>query len=447
MKKIVLLALVTMVTMTTFAQLGAKKQPSLAIHFGMFDYKTAQNIRSSSLSTVLNNKASFKLKQMDPALAISYLQGLSDNIDFAGTLSGSFLKHPTSIAVSNPSGNDALLLELAGTANFKLLTDNYTVVPFVTLGIGASKWKSYFAAFAPIGAGMQVKVADGTFLLLNSQYRVPVSEKSAYHFYHSIGFASQVGTKTEIVAPIIPALPVAPVVVDADGDSVADADDKCPTQAGLATLGGCPDGDSDGIADADDKCPATAGLAKYQGCPIPDTDGDGVNDEDDKCPSQKGFARYQGCPIPDTDGDGINDEEDKCIDRKGTEANQGCPEISKAVIEKINYAAKNVFFASGSAKLLPKSYKALDEAIKLLKEDESLMVDVDGHTDASGKDDKNQTLSEARATAVKDYLVSKGIAESRLKATGYGSTKPVADNKTAAGKAKNRRTEMGVRNF
>ncbi len=430
------------------AQMANKKQPSFGISFGMFDYKSAQAIRSSSLTSVLNNKNAFKVKQMDPALAISYLQGLSDNVDFVGTLSGGFLRHPTSDAVLNPSGNDALMLALAGTANFKLLTDNYTIVPFITVGIGASKWKSYFAAFAPIGAGIQVKVADGTFMLLNSQYRVPVSEKSAYHFYHSVGFASQVGTKKEVVAPvIIPALPVAPVVVDTDGDGVADADDKCPTVAGIASLGGCPDADSDGIADADDKCPSEAGLAKYQGCPIPDTDADGINDEADKCPSEKGTQKYQGCPIPDTDGDGINDEEDKCVDRKGTAANQGCPEIAKATIDKINYAAKNVFFASGSAKLLPKSYKALDEAIKLLKEDESLMVDVDGHTDASGKADKNQTLSEARATAVKDYLVSKGIADSRLTATGYGSTKPVADNKTAAGKAKNRRTEMGVRNF
>jgi OmpA-OmpF porin, OOP family len=447
MKKIVLLALVTIVTMASFAQTSAKKQPSIGIHFGMFDYKTAQDIRSSSLTTVINNKASFKFKQMDPALAISYLQGLSDNVDFVGTLSGSFLKYPTSVAVSNPSGNDALLLELAGTANFKLLTDNYTVVPFLTVGIGASKWSSYYSAFAPLGAGIQVKVADGTFMLLNSQYRVPVSEKSAYHFYHSIGFASQVGTKTEVAPVVIPALPVAPVVVDTDGDGVADADDKCPTVAGLASLGGCADGDSDGIADADDKCPNQAGLAKYQGCPIPDTDGDGINDEEDKCINEKGTAKYQGCPIPDTDGDGINDEDDKCADRKGTAANQGCPEIAKAIIDKINYAAKNVFFATGSAKLLPKSYKALDEAIKLLKEDESLMVDVDGHTDASGKADKNQILSEARAEAVKTYLVSKGIADSRLKATGYGSEKPVADNKTAAGKAKNRRTEMGVRNF
>jgi OmpA-OmpF porin, OOP family len=447
MKKIVLFTLATIITAISFAQTGAKKQPSLGIHFGLIDYKTASALRSTSLSSVLNSKSYFKVKEMDPALSISYLEGFSSNVDFVGTLSGSFVKHPTSDAVSNPSGNDALLLEFAATANLKLLSDDYIVSPFLTAGIGASKWSVYYSAFIPVGAGVQVKVADGTFMLLNSQYRIAATEKSAYHFYHSVGFASQIGSKKEVVAAPTVALPVIPTVVDTDGDGVADADDKCPTTAGIASLGGCPDSDSDGIADADDKCPSEAGLKKYNGCPIPDTDGDGINDEQDKCPTIKGTSRYNGCAIPDTDGDGINDEEDKCIDKAGTAENQGCPAINKAVIDKINYAAKNVFFATGSAKLLPKSYKALDEAIKLLKEDESLMVDIDGHTDASGKADKNQTLSEARAEAVKAYLVSKGIADSRLKATGYGSEKPVADNKTAAGKAKNRRTEMGVRNF
>jgi OOP family OmpA-OmpF porin len=64
-----------------------------------------------------------------------------------------------------------------------------------------------------------------------------------------------------------------------------------------------------------------------------------------------------------------------------------------------------------------------------------------------GTNEKNQTLSESRATAVKDYLVSKGVADTRMKATGYGEDKPIADNKTVAGRAKNRRTEMTVRNF
>jgi outer membrane protein OmpA-like peptidoglycan-associated protein len=75
------------------------------------------------------------------------------------------------------------------------------------------------------------------------------------------------------------------------------------------------------------------------------------------------------------------------------------------------------------------------------------MVDVNGHTDSQGKDDKNQTLSDNRAAAVKRYLVSKGIAESRLTSTGFGAAKPIADNKTATGRAKNRRTELAVRNF
>ena len=85
--------------------------------------------------------------------------------------------------------------------------------------------------------------------------------------------------------------------------------------------------------------------------------------------------------------------------------------------------------------------------VNILKADESLFLDIDGHTDAQGADDKNQVLSENRAKAVKDYLVSKGVADSRLTSTGYGETKPVADNATAAGRAKNRRTEMTARNY
>ena len=249
----------------------------------------------------------------------------------------------------------------------------------------------------------------------------------------------------KIEAPV--AEVVVPVVLDKDGDGVLDAGDRCPDVAGIAALQGGPDKGGDGIADAEDKCPDEAGIAKYQGCPIPDTDGDGINDEEDKCPSVKGVARYQGCPVPDTDGDGINDEEDKCPSRPGVAENAGCPVIAKEVIEKINFAAKNVFFNSGSFKLMPKSYKSLNNVVAILKADESLFLDIDGHTDASGADDKNQVLSENRAKAVKDYLISKGIAESRLTFTGYGETKPVADNATAAGRAKNRRTEMTARNY
>ena len=130
---------------------------------------------------------------------------------------------------------------------------------------------------------------------------------------------------------------------------------------------GCPDKDGDGIADIDDKCPDVPGLAKYNGCPIPDTDGDGINDEEDKCPNVPGVARYQGCPIPDTDGDGVNDEEDKCPKEAGPASNFGCPVIEAVVIAKVYKAAQNIFFATGSSKLLAKSFKSLQEVASIMK--------------------------------------------------------------------------------
>jgi len=342
------------------------------------------------------------------------------------------------------NNNKTLFLELAGTANLKLLSDKYILNPFISAGIGGYLFKKTFGAFAPLGIGLQIKLSPTTFIMLNSQYRVPITDRAAYHFFHGIGVVRSL--KERFVEPVVVEIPVA-VVLDRDGDGILDADDKCPDVPGLASLMGCPDRDGDGIADGDDKCPDVAGLAKYEGCPIPDTDADGINDEDDKCPTVKGFARYQGCPIPDTDGDGVNDEEDKCPNRPGPASNMGCPVIAKEVIDKVNFAARNVFFATGSYKLLPKSFKSLNEVANLMKADESLMVDIDGHTDEVGTDESNQVLSDNRAGAVKEYLIKQGVEEARLKSAGFGEAKPVADNKTAAGRAKNRRTEMTVRNF
>ena len=207
------------------------------------------------------------------------------------------------------------------------------------------------------------------------------------------------------------------------------------------------DRDGDGIIDKEDKCPDIAGITKYQGCPIPDTDGDGINDDDDKCPAIKGVAKYQGCPIPDTDGDGINDEEDKCPAVSGLVTNMGCPAIEKAVKEKVNFAASKIFFSLGSTKLLAKSFKALDGVATLLKTDTSYKMDIDGYTDNTGKPESNLLLSELRAASVKTYLISKGVEESNLKVTGFGIEEPVASNNTPAGRAKNRRVELTIKNY
>ena len=187
-------------------------------------------------------------------------------------------------------------------------------------------------------------------------------------------------------------------------------------------------------------------MAKYHGCPIPDTDKDGINDEEDKCPTVPGVARYQGCPIPDTDGDGVNDEEDKCPTVPGPASNFGCPVINNEVIEKVNTAAKNIFFATGSSKLLAKSFPSLNNVVKLLADNPDYKVEIQGHTDITGTHEKNMTLSEERAGSVKSYLTGKGVSADRITVKGYGPDKPIADNKTAAGKAKNRRVEMILSN-
>ena len=205
--------------------------------------------------------------------------------------------------------------------------------------------------------------------------------------------------------------------------------------------------DGDGIADKDDKCVDVAGIAKYQGCPIPDTDRDGINDEEDKCPNVPGVARYQGCPVPDTDEDGVNDEDDKCPNEAGPASNYGCPVIDVKIVEKVNKAADNVFFATGSARLLAKSHKSLDGVADIMKQNPSYRIAIGGHTDNTGGDELNQKLSESRANAVKEYLLGKGIPEDRISATGFGETKPVADNGTAAGRAKNRRVEIQLSNY
>jgi len=444
MKKILLVIIGLGLFATSFGQGEYKKRPSFGIHFFLNDFKTPQNLRTKGLPSVIRSEEWHKTKNMSAGIAISYLQGLNNNLDFVGTLSGSFLDYPIAGKPVQPS--PLLLLEGAATVNLKLLPDNYIVSPFITAGVGASKYGGYYAAFLPLGIGAQAKIVDEVFLLWNSQYRVPVTENASYHFYHSIGVAANLFKKKE-PAPVVVPIPVVEPPKDRDGDGVLDDVDKCPDVAGLASLQGCPDRDGDGITDADDKCPDVAGLARYQGCPIPDTDKDGINDEVDKCPTVPGLARYQGCPIPDTDGDGVNDEEDKCINEKGPASNFGCPVISEEIIKRVNIAAQNIFFVTASSKLLAKSFPKLNDVVTILKENPSFKVQIDGHTDSQGKDEYNQGLSNDRAASVKAYLVSKGIDESRLSSTGYGETTPVADNKTAAGRAKNRRVEMTLRNY
>jgi OOP family OmpA-OmpF porin len=243
-----------------------------------------------------------------------------------------------------------------------------------------------------------------------------------------------------------------PPPADTDGDGIADPSDRCPNEAGVAPEG-CPapppDTDNDGIVDADDTCPNEAGPASQDpaknGCPLPpDADGDGVSDADDKCPGIVGDGP-DGC-LQDTDGDGIVNRDDKCADqpetKNGFEDSDGCPDELPEAVRKYTGAIPGISFDANKATIKATSFATLDEAAKVLVEYPSLRVEISGHTDTSGKAERNVQLSGERAEAVKTYLVGKGVAAERIQTRGAGPNEPVGDNKTAAGRAANRRIEF-----
>jgi outer membrane protein OmpA-like peptidoglycan-associated protein len=236
--------------------------------------------------------------------------------------------------------------------------------------------------------------------------------------------------------------------VDSDGDGVPDSRDKCPTEAEDADefndSDGCPDpdNDGDGIVDGEDQCPNSVGDKARGGCA--DADGDGVPDGQDLCPDKAGPAGYDGCP--DTDGDEVPDNVDKCPEESGPPESDGCPIDNPplVVIESDRIRIKgNILFETGSANIQKQSLKLLDEVAVVLERNPELgPVVIEGHTDNVGSDTLNLNLSQRRAQSVLNYLVSKGIDASRLRAKGFGESKPIATNATPLGRAKNRRVDF-----
>lgn len=442
LKKLILFTLIIAVwSGRTTAQgfLSKKKGSLIGFSVNFTDFKTPNEIKATSLKDALDKGDWHKVSEMGIGFSLVYWQGLSKRLDLSARYNGVFTDFSKS-SFENEYSN-----EFEAALHLRALTDDHTLNPFLTAGIGVGDYGKTWAPYAPLGLGLQLNLASTTYIFLQTHYRVSF-DKSALddNLFWSLGFTESISTPKAAPAPVIVPFPVVERK-DRDEDGIVDSVDACPDIKGLSHLNGCPDGDGDGIADKDDKCPDVKGLAQYNGCPIPDTDHDGVNDELDKCPSVAGVERYNGCPVPDTDQDGVNDEEDKCPSLAGVPENQGCPVVKEEVVKKVNVAAGNIFFVSGSAKLLAKSYKSLDAVAMELKNDPDLKLDIEGHTDNTGSDNVNQPLSEKRARTVLDYLKSKGVEESRMQSAGYGSSRPVADNKTAKGRTLNRRVELKLK--
>ena len=231
---------------------------------------------------------------------------------------------------------------------------------------------------------------------------------------------------------------------DRDGDGITDADDKCPDLAGPAEHGGCPDSDQDGLFDDVDKCPTQAGPAENNGCPYGDQDGDTVLDKDDACPTVAGPVANKGCPDRDSDTDGVLDKDDACPLTPGPASNKGCPELKAEEIKVLKTAFANLEFETNRDVIRAKSLPSLKELAALLVAKPDFRLRLSGYTDNVGKAAANLLLSKKRAQAVQRYLVKQGVPAVHIRAEWFGRAKPVASNKTAASRARNRRVEMKV---
>ncbi len=321
--------------------------------------------------------------------------------------------------------------------------------PYLQVGGGYSKIGDLDDFKVLGGAGFNTWFNENIGLNFQTSYAHYFESTATDYFQHSIGLVFKFGGTDSDGDGIFDNDDACPQVAgiakfngcpDTDGDGIVDSKDACPEVAGLAQLNGCPDSDGDGIADKNDACPNVKGSKANRGCP--DTDGDGIIDKNDKCPKEAGPRSNKGCPVRDADGDGVVDAKDKCPKKAGPASNNGCPQVTKEEVATLNSLFKSVFFKTGKYTFMPATYEILDSAAKIIVKYPTAKFTVSGYTDSVGNDARNLRLSQQRADAVRDYLVSKGVSSANLTSTGYGESNPIASNKTRSGRAQNRRVEI-----
>lgn len=310
--------------------------------------------------------------------------------------------------------------------------------PFLYAGI-SENWIGATAGFGfQFGAGMNFWVSDHFGFNWTSGYKQVYTPTDFHLFQNSLGIAWKFGRNKNAV---VEEAELAYADRDNDGDGVLNCCDACPEVAGLLEFDGCPDTDGDGIIDSEDACPTESGPAETMGCP--DMDEDGTPDKDDACPEVAGPKTNAGCPFKDTDEDGVIDLIDRCVEIPGPAENDGCPEVAD-VMDAIRELARTVYFDLGKATFKEETLGRLDVMAEILTQFPNVKFDVEGYADNTGTDAVNKPLSDRRANAVRNYLISKGVIADNLTATGYGSSNPIDTNDTVAGRANNRRVEVKI---
>jgi len=240
--------------------------------------------------------------------------------------------------------------------------------------------------------------------------------------------------------------------LDTDGDGIKDHKDMCPDIAGIKKFKGCP------MSEADMAAKAAAEALALEEARIAEEKAKAAQIEADRIAAQKAAAERKRIAA-EREAKRIADEKaaeeaaeaaklaaEKEAMLKAEAAKEALKVRNAEVSKRFAASLQGIKFNSSQSTFKNESYARMDEAVAVLNEYGDIRILIQGHTDSQGQADANQILSQKRADAVKDYLVSKGINMSRISTNGLGEEYPIADNNTSAGRAQNRRVEFIIRN-
>ena len=166
---------------------------SIGFSFFLNDFASAQRIRSTSLSQVINDKTFARMAEMNSGFAVNYYKQMRDRMSFNASLGISGLRYPMPGRNITKNGT---LMEFSATINAMMTTSDYYVQPYLVLGVGAHKYGVHYGVFMPAGLGLKLNILGDASVVVTSTYRVPVTTETAnYHFQHSIGIAAPLGKK------------------------------------------------------------------------------------------------------------------------------------------------------------------------------------------------------------------------------------------------------------
>ena len=219
--KYILLLFCYFATQVSAQNLNTKKPGTISLHAFYSDFKTAQDMKATSVSHVLNNRLWSETNEMQMGFGLSFHKGLTSKIDMVSTLDASSVDYLFRNGLSN--GSNKLLLDFNAMANAKMLADNYFVVPYLSTGLGFSLYDGKMGLYVPAGAGLQFNIFGDGFVFTNFQYKLPVSNSVNHHFYYSLGIGVPVGKRKPAAAK-----PLKSIVVDTIAKLTPPAETKLP---------------------------------------------------------------------------------------------------------------------------------------------------------------------------------------------------------------------------